>query len=372
MLRRVSWVYNKVMRPAALQIVAEFDECSFDLLCDSENLRLILESCITRAGFHLVQTYIHEYTAQAVTVVSVISESHVVLHTYPEASHISVDIFTCAAEIERPKQLLNLLKESFRPTNSRMKIIERGDVLEVQSPGRICISRSDSIDLSMQVSEVLYSGASEYQKIEIAISDQFGKLLVLDRHLQVAESDLELYHNALFSGVSEDRFYSSNTLVLGGGDGGVAAYVARKDPNLIDVVDADQKVADLCQQYFPECSAGVFEQPHVSLYAQDVLEFLDCCDRYDNIVYDLTLHPESFTREPRQQYLGNVFTLIRLRLGPGGFLHMQCCSEFDLVTQEMVRELLEKHFEDVVYRHVYIPSFACRWLFATAVVQAIV
>jgi spermidine synthase len=134
----------------------------------------------------------------------------------------------------------------------------------------------------------------------------------------------------------------------------------------VDIVEADSMVTEVCRKFFPECCVGVFEDKRVNLLSFDVLKFLESCSDYDLIVYDLTLHPESFTQELRPVYLGNIFSIASKKLKPGGKIVMQCCSEFDHPSIKLIEELLKQNFKVFNLHYEYIPSFACRWLFASA------
>ena len=99
------------MKPVGMQIVAEFHNCSKDILNDRVQIEAILSDGINECGFELVDLNTHSYDPIGVTSIAVISESHVAIHTYPEARHASVDIFTCSQEKEGTNRLLEYLKE---------------------------------------------------------------------------------------------------------------------------------------------------------------------------------------------------------------------------------------------------------------------
>jgi len=81
------------MKTSGIQIVAELNGCQANMLNDEKILEQMLNEGIKLYGFHLVTTFSHKYDPIGVTVISIISESQIVIHTYPEANHASVDIF---------------------------------------------------------------------------------------------------------------------------------------------------------------------------------------------------------------------------------------------------------------------------------------
>ena len=77
----------------------------------------------------------------------------------------------------------------------------------------------------LQVREVLHSGHTAYQQVEVLESEIFGRSLVLDGKTQSTERDEFVYHEMLShvpllgrSAVSEPAT-SAAVLIIGGGDG---------------------------------------------------------------------------------------------------------------------------------------------------------
>ena len=83
--------------------------------------------------------------------------------------------------------------------------------------------------LSAEAEEVLYSGESEFQKIEVFKSKEYGMMLALDGVFQTSEREEFIYHEMmshipLFLHPNPER-----VLIIGGGDGGVARECVRHD-----------------------------------------------------------------------------------------------------------------------------------------------
>ena len=57
--------------------------------------------------------------------------------------------------------------------------------------------QSPYLDLSAEVSEVLYKGKSEFQDIEVVESKEFGRMLVLDGVFQTSIKDEFMYHGSM-------------------------------------------------------------------------------------------------------------------------------------------------------------------------------
>jgi spermidine synthase len=78
-------------------------------------------------------------------------------------------------------------------------------------------------------------------------------MLVLDGVVNLTEGDEYIYHEMIahvpifYGGIGTKK-----VLIIGGGDGGTAREVLRHDCiESVDMVEIDQKVIDICKEYFP-------------------------------------------------------------------------------------------------------------------------
>lgn len=113
------------MKPDGIQHILEFIDCKPDLLNRRKTLEAILEEGIEEAGLHSVRVKSHKFEPVGVTVMAIISESHISIHTYPEARHASIDIFTCS-DGEKHATLIEFLKERLQPSEVKSLKINRG------------------------------------------------------------------------------------------------------------------------------------------------------------------------------------------------------------------------------------------------------
>ena len=151
--------------------------------------------------------------------------------------------------------------------------------------------RSDKYSLNVQVTRTLASVKSEFQQIDIVDSDCFGRMLLLDGHIQFTRIDEHAYHEALVHIPAMSIANLTRALVVGGGDGGVIRELCRhKSIEQIDVVEIDQAVIDACKEHLPEISNGAFDDPRVHLHVTDAFPFVKKADAgiYDLIVLDST------------------------------------------------------------------------------------
>lgn len=355
------------MKPVGMQIVAEFHNCSKDILNDLQAIEKILSDGINQCGFSLVGINSHRYDPIGVTSIAVISESHVAIHTYPEAHHASIDIFTCSQEKESTNNLLEYFKEKLDPTTTRTAEIIRGNPIEVTETNWITdVSDTIGFDIRYHFKTKVLSTMSQYQQIDIIDNEIFGRMLFLNSDLQIAEYDAHLYNESLVSPLAGASIPMKRVAILGGGDGGVLNELLKLNPDSVVLIDIDEAVINSSKEYLHCICHDAFDDPRVEIVYDDVNNFLDTDDHFDGIIYDLTMHPETFINMDREEYLESLFAKIESRLNPGGIVTCQCCSEYDKDTYEMSSRILNKFFNHVTFRTTNVPSFCTPWIFASA------
>ena len=59
------------------------------------HVKHMLERICYDHKFCILDKIIHQFTPQGCTVMFLLSESHISIHTFPEKNHISFDLYTC-------------------------------------------------------------------------------------------------------------------------------------------------------------------------------------------------------------------------------------------------------------------------------------
>ncbi|NQV25863.1 MAG: adenosylmethionine decarboxylase [Rhodopirellula sp.] len=78
--------------------IVDLHGCPADLLDDHELIRHRLRETTERFGLTLLEIVSNRFEPQGVTVVGLLAESHISIHTWPEHCYAAVDIFTCGAD----------------------------------------------------------------------------------------------------------------------------------------------------------------------------------------------------------------------------------------------------------------------------------
>lgn len=69
--------------------------CDAELLDDENYIREILFEATNHMGAKFLKTQSHKFSPQGVTAVTLIAESHISIHTWPENNLAVCDVFTC-------------------------------------------------------------------------------------------------------------------------------------------------------------------------------------------------------------------------------------------------------------------------------------
>lgn len=148
---------------------------------------------------------------------------------------------------------------------------------------------SDGVRFQIKIDSHLYSGNSEFQRIDIFETVELGKMLALDGYLMLTEKDEFIYHEMMVHVPLAVNPSIKNVLVIGAGDGGtVKRLVEYKGIEKIVVAEIDQLVVDKCKEFFPELTAG-FSDSRVKMVYEDGLKYVrNFTGKFDLIIVDST------------------------------------------------------------------------------------
>lgn len=142
---------------------------------------------------------------------------------------------------------------------------------------------------SYKVKRVLHSEQTKWQKIDVLETEAVGKLLLLDGKTMVSDMDEFVYHEVMSHIPMMVHPRVKKVLIIGGGDGGlVSEFVRWKEIEQIKLVEIDERVIEVCKEYFPKCTKGLSD-PRVEIIPTDGIEFIKNCHKeFDIIIIDST------------------------------------------------------------------------------------
>ena len=150
-------------------------------------------------------------------------------------------------------------------------------------------NQTENVNFSMKVKEHIYSAKSEFQKIDVIDTYEFGKVLVIDNWTMVTEKDEFIYHEMITHVALATNPEIKNVLVIGAGDGGTVRELTRYNTiEKIDMVEIDELVVKAAIEHLPFTS-NKLSDPRVNLYFEDGIKFVeDKKNMYDLIIVDST------------------------------------------------------------------------------------
>ena len=86
-----------------------------------------LREMVVALDVHLLDLRIYPFSPVGVTGMAIVSESHLVIHTWPEHGYAAVDLFTCGAPRD-PDEAVRVLRRLFQPERIGVMEINRGQL----------------------------------------------------------------------------------------------------------------------------------------------------------------------------------------------------------------------------------------------------
>lgn len=146
------------------------------------------------------------------------------------------------------------------------------------------------IRLGFKVEEVLFSGKSPFQKVDVLRTRGHGALLLNDGLVMLTERDEFIYHEMIAHVPLFVHPDPRRVLIIGGGDGGTAREALRH-PSVerVLMIEIDEMVVDACKVHMPSVNDGVYEDPRMELRIADGVEFVAKTEeKFDVVLVDST------------------------------------------------------------------------------------
>ena len=227
--------------------------------------------------------------------------------------------------------------------------------------------QTPNVKFSIRVERQLYSGQSQFQRIDVFESPEFGRFLTLDGYMMLTERDEFIYHDMIVHVHMAVHPAVRDVLVIGAGDGGVIRELTRyPEIERIDMVEIDPLVVEVCKKYLPQ-TACRFNDSRLKIYYEDGVRFIRSCENaYDLIIVDSTdpFGPGEglFTRE----FYGSCYKALR----EDGIMVNQHESPFypeDAAACQRAHKRIVESFPISRVYQAHIPTYPSgHWLFGFA------
>ncbi|MFA6947531.1 MAG: polyamine aminopropyltransferase [Eubacteriales bacterium] len=150
---------------------------------------------------------------------------------------------------------------------------------------------TDNVKFSIKVDRQLYSGKSDFQRIDVFESPEFGRFLTLDGYMMLTEKDEFIYHEMIVHVPLAVHAHPNRVLVIGAGDGGVIRELCRYPSDVvshIDMVEIDERVIAVCREFLPQTTCSLDDE-RVHIKIDDGLKYVRKFENaYDVIIVDST------------------------------------------------------------------------------------
>ena len=107
--------------------LVEFTDCDPNMISSVTTVKEILVEAAKLGNATIVDTRFQQFSPHGVSGAIIISESHFAIHTWPEFSHASFDLFTCSQKINHLRSI-EYIKEQFKAQSYELISQDRGRV----------------------------------------------------------------------------------------------------------------------------------------------------------------------------------------------------------------------------------------------------
>jgi S-adenosylmethionine decarboxylase len=110
--RKDHFVVRNGVRCAGVHLIVDLYGAQY--LDNIDRIDEALRKCVSAAGATLLHIHLHHFEPNGgVSGVAVLAESHISIHTWPEADYAAIDIFMCGRAT--PDACVPVLREAFKP-----------------------------------------------------------------------------------------------------------------------------------------------------------------------------------------------------------------------------------------------------------------
>jgi spermidine synthase len=214
---------------------------------------------------------------------------------------------------------------------------------------------SDNLQLSFRVKDQLLSVRTDFQRIDLFETYDFGKLLTIDGTVQLTEYDEHIYHEM----ITMLPFYAfgikpESALVIGGGDGGTATSLLSLGFKKVTNVEIDSQVVEVSKKFFPNLSAA-FKDSRCNLIIDDGIKYAkNSRNKFDFVLVDST-DPEG---PAEGLFSEDFYHSIHSALKEGGVAVTQSGSPlYQPKAIKLANSGMKKAFKNVYTYCCFIPTY---------------
>ena len=344
-----------------LHLIGDLNGCRCDpqRLIDGTSFERKCIELVQASGLTIMDVRFHQFEGSGFTGTVVLAESHLAIHTWPERSGLTLDVYVCnysADNSDKARKLFDAVVAWFDPAESALTAVDRGEHL-IMEP------LNDSTGFYIRARKKLGEWQTKYQKMEIYDTAHYGRIFRLDGYNMTSEREEFVYHENLIHPALAAHAAPRKVLIIGGGDGG-SSEEALKHPSVeqVTLCEIDADVIKVAKEHFVAVHRGAFDNPRLRVLVGDGMKFIrETHERFDLIALDLNdpMGPAEAL------YSSEFFQHCRHALAAGGALVVHIGAP--VARPERVAELaqrLNSVFRIVRPYTLYIPLYGAQWAMA--------
>lgn len=334
----------------------------------TEHWRNALSGIFHDSPLLVLHEHFHSFDPQGLTGYLLLSTSHLSIHTWPEHGYLAIDLFSCLGE-DVTKPILDAVLAEIPHESHNLQVFRRGyqppEITRCFLNPIFATGQSHKIEIS----QMIYQNKSNYQKIEVFDTPEFGRCLAIDGVVQAAEKDHHLYDAVFTNELAQEH---RRVLIFGGGDGFIAQAALDKYPHLeITVVEIDSEVVNVARDFLGQT---VFDNERVELIIAEAGDYLrqNKNSNFDVIFFDLTDNPHCGDQHAEAfcSFYEEAFKNAAELLAPNNRLVVQAgasqVTEEHLDSAKILSGIMKEKFQQIWETRVCIPSFGEECSFLSA------
>ncbi|WP_312193719.1 polyamine aminopropyltransferase [Exiguobacterium sp.] len=149
--------------------------------------------------------------------------------------------------------------------------------------------QTEDYGITFRVNHVYESEQTEFQRLEMVETDEFGTMLLLDGMVMTTDKDEFVYHEMVAHVPLFTHPNPKSVLVVGGGDGGVIREVLKHlSVEKAVLVEIDGKVIEYSKKYLPNIAGGLDDARVEVIVGDGFMHIAEAENEYDVIMVDST------------------------------------------------------------------------------------
>lgn len=244
------------------ELIADLRGCDARIINDEQLLKRLVQEAIRKTNHHLLNLVSKKFTPVGITIVGILAESHISLHTYPEIGYVGIDIFTCG--VNKPEPILDYLQEKIGAKDVSWTFIKRGTMRQWKT-----ILQSEGFRREIEVTKIIHKQQTPYQNLELVRTKKLGTCLFLNNILQYTTFDSDFYDEQMLRKMKLIK--AESILIIGGGDCSILKkIILNKNLKDIYMFEQDQQVVEIAKKYLG--ASKVLRDPRLKMFYGDALE----------------------------------------------------------------------------------------------------